>query len=58
MSKVTNLNHARKARARAEKRRQGDENAVKFGRTKAQKAREESEADKARHTIDAHRKDD
>jgi hypothetical protein len=55
MSKVTNLNQARKARARAEKRAQGDENAARFGRTKAQKARE---AAKARRTLDQHRKDD
>ncbi|MGR3364810.1 MAG: DUF4169 family protein [Maritimibacter harenae] len=58
MSKVTNLNQARKARARAEKRAQGDENAARFGRTKAQKAREAAEAAKARRTLDQHRKDD
>ncbi|MAM62392.1 DUF4169 family protein [Maritimibacter sp. UBA3975] len=58
MSKVTNLNQARKARDRAEKRRVADKNAVKFGRTKAQKRREEAEATKARREIEAHRKDD
>lgn len=58
MSKVTNLNQARKARARAEKRAQGDENAARFGRTKAQRAREAAEAAKARRTLDQHRKDD
>lgn len=58
MSKVTNLNHARKQKARADKRAEADANAAKFGRTKAQKALEQAQADKARRELDRHRKDD
>ncbi|MBV7410051.1 DUF4169 family protein [Maritimibacter sp. DP1N21-5] len=58
MAKITNLNQIRKARARAEKRAQADENAVKFGRTKAQKVVEKADAARARRILDAHRKDE
>lgn len=36
--KVVNLNKARKAKSRATSRKQADANAVKFGRTKAEKS--------------------
>ena len=52
MSKITNLNQFRKTKARADKRAQADENAVKFGRTKAQKDLEKAQADKARRDLD------
>ena len=52
MSNVTNLNQLRKTKARADKRAQADENAVKFGRTKAQKALEKAQAEKARRDLD------
>lgn len=42
MSKPVNLNRFRKDKARAEKRARADENAVKHGRTKAQKDLEKS----------------
>ncbi|HKK87122.1 MAG TPA: DUF4169 family protein [Roseovarius sp.] len=42
MSKPVNLNRFRKEKARAEKRARADENAVKHGRTKAQKEIEKS----------------
>lgn len=48
MSNVTNLNQFRKSKARAEKRAKADENAVKFGLTKAQKARNKAQEDKVR----------
>lgn len=54
MAKIVSLSKARKGRARAEKRAQADENAVKFGRTKAEKARARAEADKARRALDDH----
>ncbi|MDE3240778.1 MAG: DUF4169 family protein [Paracoccaceae bacterium] len=57
MAEIVNLTRARKAQARVKKRAEGDENAAKFGRTKAQKAAEKSAADKARKTLDAHRRD-
>lgn len=47
MAKVTNLNRFRKEKARSEKRAKGSENAVKFGRTKAQKDLERARAEKA-----------
>lgn len=52
-----NLNRARKARARVQKARQADENAVKFGRTKAERARDAADRKAARDRIDAHRRD-
>ena len=57
MAKVVNLTQARKARDRAAKRAEADTNAAKFGRTKAQRALEEAEAEKARAALDAHKRD-
>lgn len=57
MADVTNLNRFRKQKARAEKRAQGDENAAKFGRTKAQRVLEETQAEQARTRLDAHRRE-
>ncbi|PZX11166.1 DUF4169 family protein [Celeribacter halophilus] len=55
---IVNLNRFRKAKARSDKRVQADENAVKFGRTKAQKALEEAQKTKAEATLEAHKRDD
>ena len=52
MSNVTNLNHFRKAKARDDKRAKADENAVRFGRTKAQKELEKAQAEKAKRDLD------
>jgi len=52
-----NLNRVRKQKARAAQKARADENATRFGRTRAQKKREESEADKARRTLDLHHRD-
>ena len=52
MSKVTNLNQFRKAKARGAKRAQADENAVKFGRTKAQKSLEQARLDRSKRDLD------
>ena len=57
MSNPVNLNKFRKARARAERKARADENAVKFGRTKAEKLRDKSEADRAVIQLDAHKRD-
>ncbi|MEZ5913763.1 MAG: DUF4169 family protein [Paracoccaceae bacterium] len=57
MTSPINLNKARKLQNRAKKRAKADENAVKFGRTKAQKLLEESQADRARTQLDQHRRD-
>jgi len=53
-----NLNRARKQMARAAKKTRADENAARFGRTRAQKALEEAEAAKARRILDLHRREE
>lgn len=58
MAQITNLNRYRKDKARAEKRRLGDENAAKHGRTKAQKAVEQADAERAARRLDRHLRDD
>ncbi|WP_406720661.1 DUF4169 family protein [Thioclava litoralis] len=55
MSNVTNLNQFRKAKARAEKRAQADANAVKFGRSKAERARDEASESAASRHLDGHK---
>ena len=58
MAKPINLNKARKARARADKKARADANAVKFGRTKAEKDLDNARGQKARSDLDAHRRGD
>ena len=58
MSDIVNLNKARKARARADKKARADANAVKFGRTKVEKSLYKVKAEKARLDVDAHRRDE
>lgn len=50
-----NLNRARKERARERARAQADANAVKHGRTKAERVLEATRAEHARRQLDAHR---
>ena len=57
MPDPVNLNRFRKARARADKKTRADENAVKFGRTKAEKDRQKARADTASARIDQHKLD-
>lgn len=57
MTEPVNLNKARKARARLKKRVQADENAARFGRTKAEKARDRDEAARALRQVEAHRRE-
>jgi hypothetical protein len=49
---VTNLNKARKARDRAADKAQADLNAVKHGRTKAERLLEAARAEKAKRALD------
>lgn len=49
---VINLNRARKALDRAKEKAQADANAVKHGRTKAQRLLEAARAEKARRALD------
>ncbi len=57
MSTPVNLRQERKNRARARARADADANAVKFGRSKAQRKLEATSAQKARSTLDAHRRE-
>jgi hypothetical protein len=58
MGDLINLKAARKARERAAKAEAAAENRVRFGRTKGDKTRERTEAEKAERTLDRHRRDD
>ena len=49
---VVNLNRARKALDRAAEKAEADANAVKHGRTKAQRLLEAAQAEKARRALD------
>ncbi|WP_343082389.1 DUF4169 family protein [Ostreiculturibacter nitratireducens] len=57
MAEIVNLRAARKAKDRLKKRAQGSENAVKFGRTKAERELEKARADKARALLDGHERE-
>jgi hypothetical protein len=57
MAEPVNLNRFRKQKARAEKQARADQNAVKFGRTKAQKELDKARSEKARRDLDGHEKD-
>ncbi|MEQ6248143.1 DUF4169 family protein [Sulfitobacter sp. HNIBRBA3233] len=57
MSTPVNLNKVRKDRARQQRRARADENAVKFGRTKAERQREAAEADQNIRKIDQHKRE-
>jgi hypothetical protein len=57
MAEVVNLRQARKARARAGGRAAADRNAAIFGRTKAEKASEKAQAEKAKRSLDGHRRE-
>lgn len=52
------LSKFRKAKARAERRAQADANAVKFGRSKAQKRAERQDQARQREHLDGIRRDD
>ncbi|WP_270730145.1 DUF4169 family protein [Shimia sp. Alg240-R146] len=52
MSNVTNLNQFRKTKAKAARKTHADENAVKFGRTKAQKDLETALQEKSTRDLD------
>lgn len=54
MAKIVNLRAARKAKERETSRATGDQNAAKFGRTKAEKYLEKARAEKARRDLDGH----
>lgn len=54
MAEIVNLNRFRKNKRRAEKRQEADENAVKFGRSKAEKELDQAQQSKAERDLDGH----
>lgn len=52
MAEIVNLNRYRKARQKAEEEQASLENRAKFGRTKVERTRESSEADRIRRMIE------
>ena len=52
MAEIVKLRAARKAKDRADARAKGDENALKFGRTKAEKALDKARAKKLTRDLD------
>lgn len=56
--KPVNLNQVRKAKTRAEQKAKADENAIRFGRTKAEKVLEAARAKQARDHLSQHRFED
>ncbi|WP_395672989.1 DUF4169 family protein [Inquilinus sp.] len=57
MGDVINLRQARKAKARADKETQAQENRIRFGRTGAEKRRDADAGDRGARTHDGHRID-
>ena len=53
---LVNLNKARKEILRAEKRKKADENAVRFGRSKADRAADETANTRADTHLDNHKR--
>lgn len=54
MAEIVNLRTARKAKARDDARAKADENAAKFGRSKAEKDLQAARAEKAARDLDGH----
>ncbi|KPA22452.1 hypothetical protein shim_07340 [Shimia sp. SK013] len=57
MSNVTNLNQFRKTKAKVARKSQADENAAKFGRSKAQKNSEQTRQEKLSRNLDGKEKE-
>ena len=55
MAEIINLNRARKTTTRVEKRKTADQKALKFGRTKGEKKRDDLIAAKAKNSVDQHK---
>jgi hypothetical protein len=57
MAQIVNLGRVRKAKAKDSARAKADENAVKFGRTKAARDLEQAQAAKAARDLNGHQRD-
>jgi len=58
MARISNLRQARKDRERAEKKALADANAVRFGRTKAERLKQTTDQEQMRRRLDAQKFDD
>jgi hypothetical protein len=58
MAEIINLRRARKGKLRTEAETKAAENRVRFGRTKAERMKEEAEAERAITTLDGHKRED
>jgi hypothetical protein len=58
MGDIVNLNRVRKARARAEREKQAEENRVRFGRPRAETERLNQERDLRERELDGHKRED
>ena len=58
MAEIVNFNRARKAANRVKNKQQANENAVKFGRSKAGKSLDKARAEKAARDLDGKKRDD
>jgi hypothetical protein len=57
MAEIVNLRQKRKDAARKAARVQADANAVKFGRSKAEKRLQDAQAEQAARKLDGHKRD-
>lgn len=57
MAEVVNLRTVKKQAARKAARAKGDENAAKFGLTRAEKDRQKAEAEKAARDLTGHKRE-
>jgi hypothetical protein len=55
MSNVTNINKARKERGRTSRKARADENAARFGQSKAQKDALKAAAERIKRNLDGHK---
>ncbi|MBM2577959.1 DUF4169 family protein [Jannaschia sp. Os4] len=55
--KVVNLRAVRKDRARADRRAEGDANAARHGRSRAQKAAEDADRARVERNLDQHERE-
>lgn len=57
MTEPVNLNRFKKDKARAEKKARATQNAIKFGRSKAEKDLDRSRLTNAKSDLDGHKRD-
>lgn len=54
---VVNLRRARKAKSRDERGKEAAANSIRFGRTKAEKAKQTAETERVARRLEGHRRD-